>query len=67
MQAHELYDVIIIGGGPTGMFSAFYAGMRELKVKIIETLPVLGGQIEVMYPEKNILTSELSLTLKGAT
>jgi len=54
MQPNEIYDVTIIGGGPTGMFSAFYAGMRELKTKIIETLPVLGGQIEVMYPEKNI-------------
>ena len=54
MQKKEIFDVTIIGGGPTGMFAAFYAGMRELKTKIIETLPVLGGQIEIMYPEKNI-------------
>lgn len=66
MQAHELYDVIIIGGGPTGMFSAFYAGMRELKVKIIETLPVLGGQIEVMYPEKNIFDIGAIPYIKGS-
>ena len=42
MHSSEIYDVTIIGGGPTGMFAAFYAGIRELKVKIIETLPVLG-------------------------
>ncbi|SHF11694.1 thioredoxin reductase (NADPH) [Atopostipes suicloacalis DSM 15692] len=66
MQAHELYDVIIIGGGPTGMFSAFYAGMRELKTKIIETLPVLGGQIEVMYPEKNIFDIGAFPYIKGS-
>lgn len=54
MNTKEIFDVTIIGGGPTGMFSAFYAGMRELKTKIIETMPVLGGQIEMMYPEKMI-------------
>lgn len=54
MQSNEIADVIIIGGGPAGMFAAFYAGLRELDVKIIETLPVLGGQVEIMYPEKLI-------------
>ncbi len=54
MHTIDLFDVTIIGGGPTGMFAAFYAGMRELKTKIIETMPVLGGQVEIIYPEKNI-------------
>lgn len=54
MRDKNIFDVIIIGGGPTGMFAAFYAGMRELNVKIIDTLPVLGGQVELMYPEKYI-------------
>lgn len=53
-ESTNLYDVTIIGGGPTGMFAAFYAGMRNMKVKIIETLPVLGGQVELLYPEKTI-------------
>lgn len=50
----ELFDLIIIGGGPTGLFSAFYAGMRQLKVKVIESMPQLGGQLSALYPEKYI-------------
>lgn len=66
MQEQDIFDVTIIGGGPTGMFSAFYAGMRELKTKIIETLPVLGGQVKVMYPEKNIFDIGAFPYIKGA-
>ncbi|HWK22943.1 MAG TPA: NAD(P)/FAD-dependent oxidoreductase [Ureibacillus sp.] len=50
----KIYDVTIIGGGPVGLFSAFYAGMRNLSVKIIESLPQLGGRLSVIYPEKFI-------------
>ncbi|MDO5457121.1 MAG: NAD(P)/FAD-dependent oxidoreductase [Atopococcus tabaci] len=50
----ELYDITIIGGGPAGLFTAFYAGMRKAKTKIIESLSVLGGQPQLLYPEKNI-------------
>lgn len=49
-----MYDVTIIGGGPIGLFAAFYGGMRQLKVKVIESLPQLGGQLSALYPEKNI-------------
>lgn len=52
--SHEdLYDITIIGGGPAGLFASFYAGLRELKVKIIEAQPKLGGKVH-MYPEKMI-------------
>lgn len=47
-------DVIIIGGGPVGMFAAYYAGLRELSAQIIEALPVLGGQVEMLYLEKSV-------------
>ncbi|RYL92133.1 NAD(P)/FAD-dependent oxidoreductase [Sporolactobacillus sp. THM7-4] len=53
-ENEELYDVTIIGGGPTGLFTAFYAGMRQMKVKLIESLPQLGGQLSTLYPEKVI-------------
>lgn len=66
MQQKDIFDVTIIGGGPTGMFSAFYAGMRELKIKIIETLPVLGGQVKIMYPEKNIFDIGAFPYIKGS-
>lgn len=52
--SEEIYDITIIGGGPVGMFAAFYAGMRNAKTKIIESLPVLGGQVALLYPEKTL-------------
>lgn len=54
-MAKEMYDVTIIGGGPAGMFAGFYAGLRELKAQLIESLPQLGGQVNALYPEKRIL------------
>ncbi|HEX7064568.1 MAG TPA: NAD(P)/FAD-dependent oxidoreductase [Bacillales bacterium] len=54
MSERDIYDVTIIGGGPTGLFAAFYAGMRQLKVKVIESMPQLGGQLSALYPEKDI-------------
>jgi thioredoxin reductase len=50
----ETYDITIIGAGPTGMFGAFYAGLREMKTLLIEALPQPGGQLAVLYPEKFI-------------
>ncbi|MCW6674835.1 NAD(P)/FAD-dependent oxidoreductase [Aerococcaceae bacterium NML171108] len=50
----ELYDITIIGGGPVGMFTAFYAELRQAKTKIIESLELLGGQPAHLYPEKLI-------------
>ncbi|MDR4949133.1 NAD(P)/FAD-dependent oxidoreductase [Neobacillus cucumis] len=50
----KVYDITIIGGGPTGLFTTFYGGMRQATVKIIESLPQLGGQLSALYPEKYI-------------
>jgi ferredoxin/flavodoxin---NADP+ reductase len=47
-------DINIIGGGPTGLFASFYAGMRGATVRIIDSLPELGGQLMALYPEKYI-------------
>nr|WP_302055426.1 NAD(P)/FAD-dependent oxidoreductase [Paenibacillus sp. CH40] len=49
----ELYDVTIIGGGPAGMYTAFYSGMRDMKTKLIEAKHELGGRMRI-YPEKMI-------------
>lgn len=49
----ELYDVTIVGGGPAGMYTAFYSGMRDLKTKLIDANEELGGRI-LIYPEKMI-------------
>ncbi|WP_347319848.1 NAD(P)/FAD-dependent oxidoreductase [Rossellomorea sp. RS05] len=53
MREKEIYDVTIIGGGPAGLYSAFYSGLREMKTKLIESQQRLGGKIHV-YPEKMI-------------
>jgi thioredoxin reductase len=50
----EYRDITIIGGGPTGLFAAFYAGMRGVSARIIDSLPELGGQLMALYPEKYI-------------
>ncbi|MED1606312.1 NAD(P)/FAD-dependent oxidoreductase [Cytobacillus kochii] len=54
MTEQKIYDITIIGGGPTGLFTAFYGGMRQASVNIIESLPQLGGQLSALYPEKYI-------------
>ncbi|GER68217.1 ferredoxin--NADP reductase 2 [Weizmannia acidilactici] len=53
-EDQTVYDITIIGGGPTGLFTAFYGGLRKMSVKIIESLPQLGGQLAALYPEKYI-------------
>lgn len=50
----QIVDITVIGGGPSGLFTAFYGGMRQCSVKIIESLPQLGGQLSALYPEKYI-------------
>jgi ferredoxin/flavodoxin---NADP+ reductase len=53
-MTHDLIDITIIGGGPTGLFARFYAGMRGSSAQIIDALPQLGGQLTALYPEKYI-------------
>lgn len=53
-DVRDIYDLTIIGGGPTGLFAAFYAGFREMRTKIIEAMPELGGQLVTLYPEKYV-------------
>lgn len=54
LKDEKVYDITIIGGGPTGLFTAFYAGIRDASTKIIDSLPELGGQLSELYPEKYI-------------
>jgi ferredoxin/flavodoxin---NADP+ reductase len=53
-MTHEMKDITIIGGGPTGLFALFYAGMRGATAQIIDALPELGGQLAALHPEKYI-------------
>jgi ferredoxin/flavodoxin---NADP+ reductase len=51
---HEIRDLTIIGGGPTGLFALFYAGMRGATAQIVDALAEPGGQLTALYPEKDI-------------
>src|SRR6478735_3441160 len=54
VDMHTTTDITVIGGGPTGLFAAFYAGMRGATCRIIDALPALGGQLMALYPERYI-------------
>lgn len=49
-----MYDVIIIGAGPIGLFATFYASLRGLKTITLENSSTYGGQLINIYPEKPI-------------
>lgn len=47
-------DILIVGAGPTGLFTVFEAGLLKLKCHIIDGLPQPGGQLTELYPKKPI-------------
>ncbi len=53
-SARDIYDITIIGAGPTGLFAAFYAGMRGARTQVIDSLEEPGGALTAIYPEKYI-------------
>ena len=50
----EPVDILILGGGPTGLFAAFYAGLRGASCTILDSMPLLGGRLTAVYPDKFI-------------
>jgi thioredoxin reductase len=50
----DLFDLTVIGAGPSGLYGTYYAGFRGLKVKLVDSLEELGGQVTALYPEKFI-------------
>ena len=47
-------DILIIGAGPTGLFTVFEAGLLGMKCHIIDSLGQPGGQCSEIYPKKPI-------------
>jgi thioredoxin reductase len=47
-------DLLIVGAGPVGLYGAYYAGARGLRVAVIDSLSEPGGQVAALYPEKKI-------------
>lgn len=48
-------DIIVVGGGPVGLYALYYAGLRGMRSKIIDSLPDLGGQLFNLYPDNDVL------------
>ncbi len=47
-------EILIIGAGPTGLFTVFEAGLLKLRCHLIDALPQPGGQCSELYPKKPI-------------
>jgi thioredoxin reductase (NADPH) len=47
-------DLLVVGAGPAGLYAAYYAGFRGLRVAIVDSLPEPGGQVTALYPEKMV-------------
>lgn len=60
-------DVLIVGAGPVGLFAAYYAGFRGLRVAIVDSLPEPGGQVSALYPEKPIYDIAGFPSVRGRT
>lgn len=54
MIGDQVFDITILGGGPTGLFGVFYAGMRQMRTLVLDALSELGGQLTALYPEKYV-------------
>ena len=53
-QQNSTIDMAIIGAGPVGLYAGYYAGLRDIKVAMFESLGQLGGQLSALYPKKYI-------------
>jgi thioredoxin reductase (NADPH) len=48
------YDVLVIGGGPAGIWAGYLAHVKGLKPLLIEQNSILGGQPLYLYGHKKI-------------
>jgi thioredoxin reductase (NADPH) len=64
-QIQEIYDVLIIGGGPAGVFCAYLAHIKGLNPLLIEATSSLGGQPKNLYSQKKIYDYPTYYGLKG--
>ncbi|PSR34982.1 MAG: NAD(P)/FAD-dependent oxidoreductase [Sulfobacillus thermosulfidooxidans] len=53
-MAESSAEVLIVGGGPTGLYALYLTGLHHLDTILLERLPRLGGQLDHLYPDKPI-------------
>src|SRR3970040_786766 len=53
IRTREMYDLIVVRGGPTGLTAGIYARTRDLSTLILEALS-FGGQLTFLYPTKSV-------------
>ncbi len=46
-----MLDLLVVGAGPAGLYATTCAGLRGLRVGIVDSLPFVGGQLTALYPE----------------
>lgn len=54
-MGRDMYDLIIIGSGPAGLSAAVYGKRAGLKLLVLESAPVSGGQVLNTYEVDNYL------------
>ena len=47
-------DVVVVGGGPCGIFAVFELGLLGIRTHVVDSLDMIGGQCTTLYPEKPI-------------
>src|SRR5690625_1701194 len=52
--SEKVYDITVIGAGQADLFTAFYGGMRQASVKLIDSLLHIGGQLSALSPQNYI-------------
>ena len=49
----DLHDITIVGGGPVGLFGLFYAGVRGMRAKVIDSLKRKPEMVHVILTGRN--------------
>jgi len=50
--SEHCYDMLIVGSGPVGLVGAYYAALRDMNVRILESSQQLGRQLTRIYRMK---------------